>query len=97
MISAKSSVGFHRPRSLVATEWVCLSRLFRRPPDEDEGLLVVRRGWRFSDSVTGVITDGNATVFVDDPSSAKQYSQGISNYDIQNNKYASLYASYSNW
>ena len=97
MISAKSSVGFHRPRSLVATEWVCLSRLFRRPPEEDEGLFAVRRGWRFSDSVTGVITDGNATALVDDASSAEQYSQGISNYDNENKKYTYLYVSYSKW
>jgi hypothetical protein len=70
VMSAKSSVGFHRPRSLVATEWVCRGRLLRRPPDEEEGLLVLRRGCRFSGSASGVITDGNVTTLLDDPSSA---------------------------
>lgn len=74
MVSAKSSVGFHRPRSLVANEWVCRGLLLRRPPDEDEGLVALRRGWRFSGSVRGVITEGNdATTLTDDPSSAKHH------------------------
>jgi hypothetical protein len=56
--------------------------LFRRPPDEDEGLLAVRRGRRFSGSVTGVVTDGDATALVDDPSSDKYYSQFYSKQTI---------------
>lgn len=71
VMSARSSVGFHRPRSLVATEWVCRGRLLRRPPDEEEGLLALRRDCRFSGSTSGVITDGNVTTLLDDPSSAK--------------------------
>jgi hypothetical protein len=50
---------------------VCRGRLLRRPPDEEDGLLVLRRGGRFSGSASAVITDGIVTTLFDDPSSVK--------------------------